>query len=172
MLKKSDFEVKQIGDEDWYCIDTSRMKTGVGVKIRIKVHTIYSQVMIGRMLMEGDEWFLPIMHGLKGDDETKCKMRMKSIFSYWLNPKLGDWWRELNQVIIQKNVDEDLKLPLIQEDCTYYSYRHSWAQAYLQNGGSVLALATLLGRSINSISTYVQQLSEEDDLVEAVSVMD
>lgn len=171
LLKKSYFEVKQINGEDYYCVDTSRMKTHVGVKVRVKVHTVFSQVMISRLLMEGDEWFLPIMHGLDGSDLDECKERLKNIFSYWINPKLKDWWKELNQVIIQKNVDEDLKIPLIDESCTMYSYRHSFAQAYLQNGGSVLALATLLGRSINSISTYVQQLTEEEDLVEAVSII-
>ena len=172
LLKKEDFDVKQINGEDYYCIDTSRMKTSKAVKIRIKKDTIYSQVMIWRMLMSDGEWFLPIMHGLDGNDLEKCKTRVKAIFSYWLNPKLGDWWKELNNVIIQKNVEEGLNIPLIPEDCTFYSYRHSFAQMYLQKGGSVLALATLLGRSINSISTYVQQLTEEEDLVDAVSIMD
>ena len=171
LLKKSDFTVKEINGEEYYSIDTSRMKTNKNVKIRIKVHTMYSQVMIGRMLMEGDEWFLPILHGVKGGDIDKCKSRVKSIFSYWLNPKLSDAWREINKIIIEKNCVDDAKIPLINEKCTYYSYRHSFAQMYLQKGGSVLALATLLGRSINSISTYVQHLSEEKDLVDAVSIM-
>lgn len=172
LLKKSDFQVKQINGEFYYSIDTSRMKTSKGVKIRIKVHTIYSQIMIGRMMMEGDEWFLPILRGIKGDNIDRCKSRVKSIFSYWLNPRLSGVWRDINQLIIRKNVENDDNIPLIDEKCTYYSYRHSWAQSFLQKGGNILALATLLGRSINGISTYVQQLSEENDLVEAVSVMD
>ena len=172
MLKKSDFEVKQIGDEEWYCIDTSRMKTKVNVKIRVRVHTIYSQVMIGRMLMSDGEWFLPIMHGMDGKDEDKCKIRMRSIFSYWLNPKLSDWWKELNQVIIQKNVDEKLNIPLIDESCTFYSYRHSFAQMYINNPqASPIALATLMGRSVNTLSTYIEQLKEENDLIDAVSII-
>lgn len=172
MLKKSDFEIKQVNGEDWYCIDTSRMKTKVGVKIRLKVHTIYSQVMIGRMLMEGDEWFLPIMHGLDGKDLDKCKNRLSSVMSYHLCNKLKDWWKELNQVIIQKNVDEDLALPLIDESCTFYSYRHSFAQMYINNPqASPIALATLMGRSVNTLATYIQQLKEEDDLVKAVSII-
>lgn len=144
----------------------------VGVKIRVRVHTIYSQVMIGRMLMTEGEWFLPIMHGLDGKDEAKCKMRMRSIFSYWLNPKLSDWWREFNNVIIQKNMDEKLNIPLIDEKCTFYSYRHSFAQMYINNPqASPIALATLMGRSVNTLSTYIQQLKEEDDLVDAVSII-
>ena len=173
MLKKKDFVIKEINGEDWYCIDTSRMKTKVGVKIRIKVHTIYSQVMIGRMLMEGDEWFLPIMHGLDGNNENRCKNRLKYVSDYWIDKKLGEWWRELNQVIIQKNAVEDAKIPLIDESCTMYSYRHSFAQMYINNPqASPLALATLMGRSVNTLATYIQQLKEEDDLVNAVSIID
>ena len=41
----------------------------------------------------------------------------------------------------------------------------------MRSGGSPLALATLMGRSVNTLATYVQELSEENDLVDAVSVM-
>ena len=54
----------------------------------------------------------------------------------------------------------------------FYSYRHSFATAYMAKGGNPMALATLMGRSVNTLSVYVQQLSEQDELVEAVSVMD
>ena len=171
MLKKGDFEIKEINGEDWYCIDTSRMKTSVGVKIRVKVHTIYSQVMIKRMLMSDGEWFLPIFHGLDGKDDVALKNRLRGVFGYWLNKGLKEWWKRINQVIIERNVD-GAKIPLIDERCTFYSFRHSYAQAFLQKGGNVLAMATMLGRSINTISTYVQQLSEESELVDAASVMD
>lgn len=171
LLKKSDFVRKVINGDDYWCIDTSRMKTSKSVKIRVRVNTIYSQVMISRMLMVGGEWFLPILHGLDGSDIDRCKTRVKAIFSYWLNPRLGDWWKLLNDVIINRNVEEGLNIPLIPDNATFYSYRHSFAQMYLQKGGSVLALATLLGRSINSISVYVKQLTEEEDLVEAISVI-
>lgn len=185
LLKKSDFNLKEINGEYYYSIDTSRMKTNKGVKIRIKVNTIYTQVMISRMLMErggwevpilrdtvDDEWFLPILHGLKGDDIDKCKSRVKSIFSYWLNPNLSSVWVDVNRLITKKNYECGLNIPLIDVNCTYYSYRHSFAQMYLQKGGNVLALATLLGRSINSISVYVKQLNEEKDLADAISIID
>lgn len=41
----------------------------------------------------------------------------------------------------------------------------------MQRGGTPMALATLLGRSENTLGVYLKQLSEEEDLVEAVSVM-
>ena len=172
MLRKEDFKRVMVNGEEYYSVNTSRCKTGVGVKIRIKVHTIYSQVMINRMLMSGDGWFLPIMHGM-GDnlDEGRYKTRMRSVMGYWMNGRLKDWWREINQVIINKNVSEGSNIPLIDEGNTYYSYRHSYAQAFMQRGGTPMALATLLGRSENTLGVYLKQLSEEEDLVEAVSVM-
>lgn len=172
MLRKEDIERVVVNGEDYYSINTTRSKTGVGVKIRIKVHTIYSQVMVGRMLMEGDGWFLPIMHGIPfGMDESKYRQRLKSVMGYWLNDVLKEWWREINQVIIQKNVDEDSNIPLIDDTNTFYSYRHSFAQTFMQRGGTPMALATLLGRSENTLGVYLKQLSEEEDLVDAVSVM-
>ena len=136
------------------------------------MHSIFSQVMIGRQLMEGGEWFLPILEGFDSKDIDKCKQRVGYVFCHYLNAWLKEWWNELNSVIIRKNVDEHCNIPLIDKECTFYSYRHSFAQVYLQNGGNILSLATLLGRSVNSISTYVQQLSRNEDLVEAISVMD
>jgi len=172
MLRKEDIERVVVNGEDYYSVNTTRSKTGVSVKIRIKVHSIYSQVMINRMLMSGDGWFLPIMHGMSVGLEEGCyKTRLKAIMSYWMNTKLKDWWREINQVIIQKNVSEGCNIPLIDEDNTYYSYRHSYAQTFMQRGGTPMALATLLGRSENTLGVYLKQLSEEEDLVEAVSVM-
>lgn len=172
LLKKSDFGVVSVNGEDYWSVDTKRLKTGVGVKIRIKRDTIYSQVMITRMLMYNDgEWFLPILNKLDGADLDKCRNRISSVFGSRVNGWLKEWWKVLNAVIINKNVEEGLNIPLIDEDCTFYSYRHSFAISYMRSGGSPLALATLMGRSVNTLATYVQELSEENDLVDAVSVM-
>lgn len=42
---------------------------------------------------------------------------------------------------------------------------------YMMKGGSPMNLATLLGRSANTLSQYIKELSEEGDLVEAVSIL-
>lgn len=173
LLRKEDFIVKSTNGEDYWCIDTHRLKTGVGVKIRIKKDSIYSQVMIGRCMMEGDGWFMSVLRGFDVNDDVRIRNKIKSVFSYWICSQLKDYWKEINGVIIQKNVEEGLDIPLINEECTMYSYRHSYAQVYIHHPkASPLALATLMGRSVNTLSTYIQQLSEEDELVEAVSVMD
>jgi hypothetical protein len=42
----------------------------------------------------------------------------------------------------------------------------------MQKGGNPLSLATLLGRSVNTLAAYVSELTEEDDLTNAVGIMD
>jgi hypothetical protein len=43
--------------------------------------------------------------------------------------------------------------------------------AYMSKGGSPMALATLLGRSPNTLAQYIKELEEEGDLIEAVSIL-
>lgn len=173
LLRKDDFVVKRINDVDYWCIDTQRLKTGVGVKIRIRKDSIYSQVMIGRCMMEGDGWFMSVLRGKDSNDLVRCKNKVSSVFSYWICPYLKGFWKEINNIIIRRNVEEGSEIPLINEECTMYSYRHSYAQVYIHHPkASPLALATLMGRSVNTLSTYIQQLSEEDELVDAVSVIE
>jgi len=61
-------------------------------------------------------------------------------------------------------------LKIIDNGLTFYSARHSYAQWYLAKGGSPLALATLLGRSLSHITTYVSELTSDDDIAAAVEV--
>ena len=170
-LKLKDFKPKTIDGENYYCIDVKRQKTGMDVNLRIKVNTMYSNVMIRTLLMvRKGEYFLPILDGVE-DDRLKIYKKV----SNWLSnhtKNLREWTREVNDEIIRRNVENREGIPLIPENITWYSYRHSFAQMYLAKGGNVLNLATLLGRSMDTISTYVKQLSRDSDLVDAVSIID
>jgi hypothetical protein len=42
---------------------------------------------------------------------------------------------------------------------------------YLAKGGNILNLATLLGRSMDTISVYVKSLNMDDDLADAVDIL-
>lgn len=169
-LKIADLEVKDIDGESYYCWDGKRQKTKMAVKIRIKAHTMYSNVMIKTFLMTRKGYLLPILDGVKDD-----KLVIYKKVSNWLSnhiSKFREWIKVVNAEIIQRNVTNKDDIPLIPEDVSYYSYRHSYAQMYLSKGGSPLALATLLGRSVDTISTYIKELEEESDLVGAVSIVD
>ena len=171
-LKVSDLEVKDIDGVSYYCWDGKRQKTKMAVKIRIKAHSTYTNVMVKTFLMyrSGNMYFLPILDGVEND-----KLKIYKKVSNWLSnhiSKFREWIKVVNAEIIKRNVENKDDIPLIPEDVSYYSYRHSYAQMYLSKGGSPLALATLLGRSVDTISTYIKELEEESDLVGAVSIVD
>ena len=169
-LKIADLKVKDIDGESYYCWDGKRQKTKMKVKIRIKAHTMYSRVMIQTFLMTRKGYLLPVLDGVKDD-----KLVIYKKVSNWLSnhiSKFRDWIKVVNAEIVRRNVENKDDIPLIPEDVSYYSYRHSYSQMYLAKGGSPLALATLLGRCVDTISTYIEELSEESDLVGAVSIVD
>lgn len=164
-IKTKDIVIKTIKGNEYYAWDGKRQKTSVGVKVRIK-KDMYSNLMIQTMLMfRSGKYFLPVLDGAENrTDDQKTNRITKTLTD--LHPKLREWFEEVNQEIIKRNVTDKNNIPLIDLKCTYYSYRHSYAMLYLINGGNILKLATRLGRSVNTISTYVQHLTEETDLID------
>ena len=169
LLQKKDIEIKQINGDVYYCIDTKREKTGVPVKVRVK-KTRRTLALIGGLLMiVRGKWFLPVFEGLPDNaTEQQMKSRLGNTMTF-LTIKLKKWFREVNTRVFEMNAVTGSDIPKIDSDCTYYSYRHSFAMNYLAKGGSPLALATLLGRSPNTLSQYIKELTEEQDLVDAVA---
>lgn len=171
-ILKSDIDVKTINGSDYYCWDGKRSKTLKAVKVRIPCHSVYSEVMVKTMLMFNQgEWFLPVLNGLSTEtSENTRKHRINNTMCV-LSPKLKEWFKKVNQEVVKMNVENGGDIPLIDMKCTFYSSRHSFAMMYMMKGGSPMNLATLLGRSPNTLSQYVKELSEEGDLVEAVSIL-
>lgn len=155
---------------DLYIEEKGLMKTSVPVKIRIlKGVNIYNEMLIG-LRMFRNRYFLPFFDG----DLNASLDKKKGMVSYSLSilrPKLKKHFEAINNIIIQRNVDNGTSIPLIDMDCNYYSCRHSFAMNYMLKGGTPMALATLLGRSPNTLAQYISELTEESDLVDAVDVM-
>ena len=172
-ILKSEIEIKSINGKDYYCYDGQRRKTGKSVKIRIKCHTIYNEVMVKTYLMYNpSEWFMPVFIGYSPNNSVdKLDKKIGRVMEI-ITPKLKDWFREVNSEVVRRNVENKTNIPLINLKCTYYSARHAYSMMYMAKGGNPLSLATLLGRSANTLAAYVTQLSEETDLVEAVSILD
>lgn len=164
-IKTKSIQLKTIKGNVYYAWDGKRQKTNVNVKVRIK-KSMYSNFMIDSMrLFRNGEYFLPVLDGAEDyNDEKKTNRIDKTLHD--LHPLLREWFEEVNQEIIKRNVTDKTSIPLIDTKCTYYSYRHSYAMLYLINGGSIIKLATRLGRSVNTISAYVQLLKEETDLID------
>lgn len=169
-LKLKDLQPKTIEGEDYYCVDIKRQKTNMEVHLRIKANTMYSNVMIRTLLMfRKGEYLLPVLDGVE-NDRLKIYKKVSNFLSNHTK-NLREWAREVNAEIIRRNMENKDSIPLIPENITFYTYRHSFSQMYLAKGGNILNLASLLGRSMDTISTYVQQLSRDSDLVKAVSII-
>lgn len=170
-LKIKDLLIRDINGTTYYCWDGKRQKTKMPVKIRIKVDEIYSAVMVKTFLMfHNGKYLLPIMDGVDDTDSSKVMKRINNWISNHID-KFRDWLKVVNEEITKRNVANNDDIPLAPVDASFYSYRHSFAQMYLAKGGNVLALATLLGRSMDTISTYVEQLQEDNDLSKAVEII-
>ena len=171
-ILKSDIDVKTINNSDYYCWDGKRSKTSKAVKVRIPCHSVYTEVMVKTMLMfNNSEWFLPVLNGLSLETSENSRKHRISNTMCVLSPKLKEWFQRVNEEVARRNVENGGDIPLIDMKCTFYSSRHSFAMMYMMKGGSPMNLATLLGRSPNTLSQYVKELSEEGDLVEAVSII-
>ena len=172
-ILKSDIDVKTINGSDYYCWDGKRSKTLKAVKVRIPCHTTYTEVMVKTMFMFNQgEWLLPVLNGLSIETSENSRKHRISNTLCVLSPKLKEWFQRVNQEVVKRNVENKSEIPLIDVGkCTYYTARHSFAMAYMSKGGSPMALATLLGRSASTLAQYIKELSEESDLVEAVSII-
>ena len=163
LLRKSQVEMKHIGNQWYYAIDTKRSKTGVPVKIRVPKDE-YSDLMLQPLSQTKGDYLLPYV--TQGMTEVQIHRIVYRELA-WMNNRLKWWWQQFNKVIGDKyHTGEVQKIP---DDATMYSARHSYAQCYMANGGQPLQLATLMGRSVEGLGVYVKQLSAESDLVQAVS---
>lgn len=172
-IRKSEIQLKTIANKDYYYWDGKRKKTGMPVKVLIPAHNRISEVLIRTFMMFNDsEWFLPVLNGLTPNDSMDKRMMRIHNTIKTLAKKLREWFKEVNAELIRRNVEEKAGLQLIDvKKCSYYSARHSYATAYMAKGGSPLALATLLGRSVNTLSVYISHLESEGDLANAVSIL-
>lgn len=168
-ILKKDIVVKRINGNDYYCWDGKRSKTGVYVKIRIK-RNIYTNMLISGIISFTDgERFLPIMP----DDATDIDRYNKIMNTMEYRKRLKKFWREVNEKIQEYNdYHPEEEVPFIDETLTWYAVRHSFAMHYVSlPNSSPLALATLLGRSANSLAQYLETLNEDANLINAVDIL-
>lgn len=169
-LKKSDFRMVTEGGVNYWALDVKRQKTGVYARMRLRVDNSWNQLMIQYMLnINGrDQWFLPLLNGMDGKDIEAVQHKVH-LWLCQLNKSLKKHWFELN-CIIQNRIWEGEKLPYIDEGLSMYSYRHTFAMHYIQNGGTPLGLATALGhgKSMRNLSSYIALLQRDSDIVETI----
>lgn len=161
MLKKSDFRHIQLNGINCYAIDGSRSKTGMLYKIRLEENCLLSNVLIRTMFMfHPGEYFLPTLEGFSGD----IRKRVNNLYTYH-GEHLVEWFQRINERIAEINVENEHRddIPLIDLDCRYYSYRHSFIMKELQKPTvNLLALAQSVGKSSHTLHQYISLLGDVD----------
>ena len=173
-LKVKDMKIVEKDGVRFYAWNTKRQKTGVKVSIRVSQEVLFNQILVKTMLMFRSKitYLLPILDGMENESALKIYKKV----SNWLSnhsDTLREWFKKANERIVQMNVNDKSKnIPLIDEECSFYSYRDSYAMAYLSMpNSSPVALATLMGRSPNTLASYISHLTNEDDLTKAALVL-
>ena len=157
MLKKKDLKVVMIKGNNYYAIDGNRSKTGMPFKVRVLQNCVESNVLIRTMLMyNGGEWFLPTLNGYDG----QLRNRVNNVYAK-NSKKLREWFQRINEEIARRNVMNDDNIPLIDLDCTYYSYRHSYIMKEIQKPTiNLLALAQTVGKSPTTLHQYISLIDD------------
>ena len=137
-------ELKQIGNYYAYVgKPTNRAKTNVKVPVLCALHTINPDTSRDGFGIKG--W---------GDDARKIKI-VKEI------QKLD--MKKVNTCIVNKNL-KDSGITGI----TFYTARHTYCTSLINSNIPLNDIATLMGRSINHLSTYIKQVTSIDHLVNSM----
>lgn len=160
-LKKGDIKVVMVKEKNYYAIDGFRSKTGMPYKIRLHQNCLLSNVLIRTMLMfnDGTDYFLPTLKGYVGKD---MKKRVNNLYTYH-GEHLVSWFQRINEEIVRRNVENGENIELIDLECRYYSYRHSYIMSQIQKPNvNLLKIATETGKSLVSLHQYLSYLNDLD----------
>ena len=159
LLKKSDIKVMMLKDIMCYAVDGVRSKTGMIYKIRLRQDCEESIALIRVMLLFNEgEYFLPTLNGFEGN----VRKRVNNLYTSHTKHLLA-WFRRVNEEIVRRNVEEGDNIPLIDMDCRYYSYRHSYIMAELQKENvNLLRIAQSVGKSPQTLHQYISLLGDVD----------
>lgn len=157
-IKRSQIQLlKDENDEEYYrIVGVRRAKTGIQVPIAIKNTDIVHLLITPYYRLNDGEYLYPLFNHLpKGTSKDTAK---NNLIAY--NSKtLKILWQRINKYAFNQGWEDWEDIP---RDTTLYSARHSFATHYLERGGNVVGLATMLGRRVANIDVYVKQLTSDD----------
>lgn len=167
-IKAENITIQKIdGDEYYIFSDLRRVKTMEQINVisvkRTDTNAAIFDVFVSTM-DKRDGYFLPILYKTKSKREEFVVQAMSSLISSKIKKIFDRIDRENNGIITELGIDVS--------KITYYSFRHSFATAYIRQGGNPFALADLMGRSVNNINVYVNGLHTIKDLIKAKSILD
>lgn len=157
-----------------------RRKTGQPVDVAVwksKRNLSLLEPCIGRR-KQGMRLLFPLMDGIDTGDAEAVERRENAVVS-GMASSLKKVWQEFNRWIMARadegfdaclynsdgTVRERKRITsgnaldvLVDEKFTMYSYRHTFATIFMENGGTAYDLARLLGRTVASIDEYLASL--------------
>ena len=160
-LKVSDIAFDAIGGDDYYIIHTHRSKTHVPVDIYIKKDIRSMAIIHGYLMHYNGEFLLP---DFITSSEAHFKQRRGYFFSV-ASKVLRNVAGDINRTIIENNVNNNLNDELIDLDITAYSARHTFCTVLINTGCSLNDIASLMGRSVDGLQTYVKSLTKAEDII-------
>lgn len=152
-LKKSQFAFHN--DERYVAIKkVRRQKTGEEVPIVVPYQPLF--LLILRLYWnQAGQFLLPWGERAPEGEKTREQARLNFLSTTSKNLKLI--WKRIN--CYMQTERHDVEWEDIPSDTTLYSARHSFATNYLMsNDSNMVALATMMGRSVNGIGAYIREL--------------
>ena len=160
-LRVRDIGQESINGEDYYVIHTNRSKTSVAVDVYVKKDIRSMAIIDGYRMHHFGEFLLPVFNSL---DEAHMKQRRGYFFSF-ASKVLREVAGDINRTIIDNNVRNNRNDELIDLDITAYSARHTFCTVLINTGCSLNDIASLMGRSVNGLQTYVKSLTKAEDII-------
>ena len=146
-----------------------RKKTSRSVSIRLK-RDIMTIIGLEHMLGFAHGYVYPILkEGIT--DKQLLKMSAK-----WSQKAIGfvkEAFMSINEDIAKNNAVNGCNEPIVDLNrLVFYTARHSFAMHYLNSSGSTVnGLASLMARSPETISTYIHQLTNDEEIASMTQVM-
>ena len=171
LLKVDNCSRIQIDGNDYWKVEFKRKKTGRNVVclLRRDIITLCCfEHYFGTAFMRGNYIYPILKDGMSDKQITNAVAKFTGYASKNLKVICG----EINDMTIKHNAEFGCNEPLIDvENMTLYVARHSKANDYLSHPGATIhGLATLLGRSVAGLDTYVHEIRNDKDLAYAESL--
>ena len=167
-VRAENITIQKIDGEEYYIFsDLRRKKTNEQIDVisvkRTDSNAAIFDIFINSM-SERDGWFLPLLNN-KNAKPDNIVQAMSQMISKKLNKIFSRIDKENNNILTDMGLDYG--------HITFYQARHTFASVYVnEKNGNPVFLAQLMGRSVQNIFSYVNSLSNVQELIKAKSIVE
>ena len=164
LLKTTNFQKEFVDGQDYWKVSFRRKKTDRSVTYMVK-QDIFSIIAFDHFLGFAKEYVYPVINYHTGITDKEILSHSHHIAKK-ANVAVREAFRAINEEIVRDNLINNTNEPTVEVDrVTLYTARHSRASNYLYSpGATVSGLAQMMGRSANTIATYVHFLTSNKDI--------